>query len=719
MLKAAASVTDGGTATLAADLPAPRPPRGERVEPMKTATPITRFTYSTGARPLDGYTIKRGIGAGGFGEVYFAVSDAGKEVAIKRIQRNLDVEIRGVSQCLNLKHPNLVSIHDIRYDDEGQAWVVMEYVRGESLKDDIERHPDGMPVAAMLEWFSGICAGVEYLHDHGIVHRDLKPGNIFRDEGVVKIGDYGLSKYISCSRRSGQTESVGTFHYMAPEIGRGVYGKEIDLYALGIILYELLSGRVPFDGESSHEIIMKHLTALPDVSSIPVAFRSTIERALFKDPSKRFSSVKDLFAAVERAAAVPSTRPVAFAAATSAAAATSTARQPFFIDDAPASEGIYFGPVQEVVKAEPIASPPTASRTFEEPIAAACQVLAQRFLAWWNSPVLNRPARILLGIAFAVTFAVNVGWLAPLGVMLALAYLGYFGIRAIVLSLSAPPPTLVPQPMFVPQRTVGPQPTMAPQRPGPAAHSAEQPVTAAMVGRPIPARRRKKWSEVAREQLRAKTYGERLTELTGSMLMAAVVICVGTLLSMVMFGIPLDPSPATGGLFAWSAIVSLVATWSLLMSAKMREGRQGEDSLQRFFHLLVGLGVGLFGWGLAQFLGVSLRSQPLMDLPVAWRLPAGVFAADGEPQLAAFLIFFGGLFAVSRWWLDADPMRSSRFSIWSTAVTMFIVCLWLTVWPFPQPWSLAVPLTMSIALQLSSTWLPESERQRLRKSLEA
>ena len=115
-----------------------------------------------------------------------------------------------------------------------------------------------------------------YLHDHGIVHRDLKPGNIFCDEGVVKIGDYGLSKFISCSRRSGQTESVGTVHYMAPEIANGRYGKEIDIYALGIILYEMLTGRVPFEGESVGEVLMKHLTAEPDLSVLAEPYRDIV-----------------------------------------------------------------------------------------------------------------------------------------------------------------------------------------------------------------------------------------------------------------------------------------------------------------------------------------------------------------------------------------------------------------------------------------------------------
>ena len=95
--------------------------------PMSPATPPpSRFTYASGSRPLEGYTIKRGVGRGGFGEVYFATSDAGKEVALKLIRRNLDVELRGVTQCLNLKHPNLLSLYDMQHDDQGDTWVVME-----------------------------------------------------------------------------------------------------------------------------------------------------------------------------------------------------------------------------------------------------------------------------------------------------------------------------------------------------------------------------------------------------------------------------------------------------------------------------------------------------------------------------------------------------------------------------------------------------------------
>ncbi|MFM9067518.1 MAG: protein kinase domain-containing protein [Planctomycetota bacterium] len=260
-----------------------------------------KFTYATGDRPLSGFTIKRGIGGGGFGEVYYAVSDAGKEVALKRVQRHLDVELRGVQQCLNLKHPHLLLLFDIRHDQQEEAWVVMEYIVGESLRELLERQSEGLPLEAVDHWMEGLIAGVAYLHERGIVHRDLKPGNVFSDSGIIKVGDYGLSKFISCSHRSGQTESVGTVHYMAPEIGRGDYGKQIDIYALGILLYEMLTGQVPFDGESTQEIIMRHLTMEPDLSRVPAVYRDVVRRALKKDPQQRFRDAQEMRAALQSA----------------------------------------------------------------------------------------------------------------------------------------------------------------------------------------------------------------------------------------------------------------------------------------------------------------------------------------------------------------------------------------------------------------------------------
>jgi ferredoxin len=255
-----------------------------------------KFIYASGAQPVQGYTIRRGLGRGGFGEVYLAVSNGGKDVALKLVQHHLEVELRGVGQCLNLKHPHLVVVYDILKAENEDTWIVMEYMAGQSLDQVLARHPRGIPEPQVLAWLHGICSGVRYLHEHGIVHRDLKPGNLFIEDGVIKIGDYGLSKFISASRRSGQTVTIGSVHYMAPEMSLGRYGQEVDQYALGVILCEMLTGRVPFDGESQGEILMKHLTADPDLGRLTEPYRSVVARLLDKDPRNRYPAVQDLLA---------------------------------------------------------------------------------------------------------------------------------------------------------------------------------------------------------------------------------------------------------------------------------------------------------------------------------------------------------------------------------------------------------------------------------------
>src|SRR5260370_7840018 len=175
-----------------------------------------KFIYNSGQRPLDGYTLKRGVGRGGFGEVYYAVSDGGKEVALKLVRGNLDVELRGVAQCLNLKHPNLVNLYDLRTDAQGDRWVVMEYVAGEPLGAVISRHPQGLAPELAQQWFLALARAMAYLHDHGIVHRDLKPGNIFLENGTVKLGDYGLSKFMRTTPPTAPTHTLSTVPHLPP-----------------------------------------------------------------------------------------------------------------------------------------------------------------------------------------------------------------------------------------------------------------------------------------------------------------------------------------------------------------------------------------------------------------------------------------------------------------------------------------------------------------------
>jgi hypothetical protein len=256
------------------------------------------YQYKHGDRPLEGYTIERAAGRGGFGEVYYAVSDSGREVALKVVNTYEQVELRGISQCMNLKNPHLVTIFDVKYGTDGRPWVIMEYVAGPSLRDIIDASPSGLGPAKSAFFLREVGKGLTYLHDCGIVHRDLKPGNIFYEDGYVKIGDYGLSKAMSMTRHSGQTVAVGTLHYMAPEIGDGKYDRSIDIYALGALLYEMLTGQVPFLGSSPAEVLLKHLRTEVNLEGIEEPFKTVIRKAMAKNPDERYRSVQEMVEAV-------------------------------------------------------------------------------------------------------------------------------------------------------------------------------------------------------------------------------------------------------------------------------------------------------------------------------------------------------------------------------------------------------------------------------------
>ncbi len=226
--------------------------------------------------------------------MYYAVSDAGREVALKVVQGYEQIELRGIRQCMNLKSPHLVTIFDVKHNDKGQPFVIMEYVAGPSLRDLIDESPGGVGPEKTAFFLREIAKGLSYLHDCGIVHRDLKPANIFYEDGYVKIGDYGLSKAISADHRQSQTVTVGTVHYMAPEIGAGKYDRGIDIYALGCVVYEMLTGSVPFKGDTPSEILMKHLSATPDLDTLDEPFREAVRRALAKDPNERYQHVNEM-----------------------------------------------------------------------------------------------------------------------------------------------------------------------------------------------------------------------------------------------------------------------------------------------------------------------------------------------------------------------------------------------------------------------------------------
>jgi serine/threonine protein kinase len=628
-----------------------------------------RFQFASGSRPLDGFVVKRGIGRGGFGEVYFATSDAGKEVALKHIERNLEVELRGVGQCLNLKHPNLVDLYDIRYDETGDAWVVMEYVAGASLKDTIDRNPNGLPLDQVRFWFAGIAAGVAYLHDHGIVHRDLKPANIFEDSGYVKIGDYGLSKFISVSRRSGQTESVGTFHYMAPEIGKGVYGKEIDLYALGIVLFEMITGRTPFDGESSQEIIMKHLTADPDLSPVPEPYRSVIQRALQKDAANRFHSAAEMVAALGLSVV--------------ANPYTSLNHEPRTLNSPRSPEP------------RPLNAPP------DEPIARAVRDMFANISQWWLTGPMNTPLKVILLLGAALFALISAKLILAAAIVLGSMYITYLGIRLLVESAGrhTPAATMSPaMPIYTPPMPAVPRPAV----PQPAAH---YPVARSPGWHPLA------WEQQGRLFLGQKTAPDHAAELSGSMLFAALVAAVLTIVMTAIGGEALTRSADWRVGPVWFWLMTTLGTWLVLFAGKQCERGKGELVKRRFGMLILGLAFGAAAFATSEFLLVDLGNTNKVTR--ANNFVAEMYDSAGGPRLPAFLAYFGAVFMSLGWWKLSDPLRLSRLKIAPILLSIMFAWIWQMFLPFPQPWGFMLIASIAIATQLAAPWLSPEQRMAL------
>lgn len=260
------------------------------------------------------YRLDELIGEGGMALVYKAeCSLLQRPVAVKilRPQFASDVEFverfrREAQAAARLSHPNVVNVYDVG-QDRGLNYIVMEYVRGENLKELIKKEAP-FTVAKTFNIARQICEALHHAHQNNLIHRDIKPHNILiTHDGRVKVTDFGIARAASASTLTQSGSVLGSVQYFSPEQAKGApAGVASDLYSLGCVIYEMLTGMVPFKGESPIAIALKHLQEQPPPlrdlrPGIPPAVENIVNRALVKDPSMRFPSALAMLREIQAA----------------------------------------------------------------------------------------------------------------------------------------------------------------------------------------------------------------------------------------------------------------------------------------------------------------------------------------------------------------------------------------------------------------------------------
>ncbi|OEF99080.1 hypothetical protein BHF71_02540 [Vulcanibacillus modesticaldus] len=255
------------------------------------------------------YKLLEKIGGGGMADVYRALDQILlREVAVKILRQQYahDNEFikrfqREAHAAASLSHKNVVAIYDVGEEkDKDIHYIVMEYVEGFTLKDLI-RKKGRLPVKEALDIAEKICSALDHAHQNHIVHRDIKPHNILIGyHGEVKVTDFGIARAVSEATITHTSSVLGSVHYLSPEQARGGWTDEkTDLYSLGIVLYEMVTGKLPFSGDSPISVALKHLQEdfiYPKEidPNIPQSVENIILKALVKDPTKRYSSAKEM-----------------------------------------------------------------------------------------------------------------------------------------------------------------------------------------------------------------------------------------------------------------------------------------------------------------------------------------------------------------------------------------------------------------------------------------
>lgn len=255
----------------------------------------------------DRYEVVSHIGQGGMADVFLAVDTIlNRQVAIKILRADLSTDAvsilrfeREAQAATALAHPNIVEIYDVG-DYKGHHYIVMEYVTGKTLKQVI-RSRGPLVNEEAVDIMKQLCSAISEAHSRGIIHRDIKPQNVIvKADGSIKILDFGIATAKGSMQLTQANNVMGSVHYLAPELAKGeAASPQSDIYALGIVLYEMLAGDVPFKADQAVQIALKHMREpMPDVrlinASVPQSIANVITRATAKDPNNRYGSCREM-----------------------------------------------------------------------------------------------------------------------------------------------------------------------------------------------------------------------------------------------------------------------------------------------------------------------------------------------------------------------------------------------------------------------------------------
>ena len=256
----------------------------------------------------DRYEIIKSIGEGGMANVYLAMDTfLDRKVAVKVLRGDLSTDEKFIRRFQReaynasaLSHPNIVEMYDVG-EDNGTYYIVMEYIEGRTLKQLLKKRGN-LTTPEVVDIMLQLTDGIAYAHDKYIIHRDLKPQNIMiSDDGKIKITDFGIAVALNSTQLTQTNSVMGSVHYLPPEqaSGKGATTKS-DIYSMGIMLFELLTGKLPFKGENAVEIALKHMKDdIPSVkklnSNVPQSLENIVLKATAKNPKNRYDDVKEMY----------------------------------------------------------------------------------------------------------------------------------------------------------------------------------------------------------------------------------------------------------------------------------------------------------------------------------------------------------------------------------------------------------------------------------------